>query len=117
MNIQDWKVKTTAEGAIAQVKNLILGLQQSKVLQKSQSGRIYIQTIGDPLEFATVEILCTQEEIEKVNSAEAAGEVVSVHYKGIDYVGYIQDRPEWSVVIHGRWYTSSIIILVQEKVT
>ena len=77
------------------------------------SGELHIQTIGDPLYFAQVKLLCTREEYPRVNKAESDGSVLSLVYRGKTYIGYINGRPSWESIIAGHWYTTEIEFLIE----
>lgn len=115
MRIQDWKLKRNND-ILAQVLLFVPGIEQSKVVQKTLSGAVYVQTIGVGTQYATIEILVTREELRLVNSAEADGALVSVEYRGVKYLGVIEAAPEWAAMMPGEWYTTTIKLLIEAVV-
>lgn len=115
MNIHDWKVKYGDE-IVAQVMAFVPNVAGNKVLTKALDGTVYIQTIGSGIKNAKIDILCTSEEIELVNEAEATGAVISAEYRGKIYIGYIEEQPEWETVQPGEWYKTTITLLIEEVV-
>lgn len=115
MNIHDWKVSYGDE-VVAQVLTFTPGISSTKVLTKALDGTVYIQTIGTGQKHASVSILCTMEEKMKVDIAESDGGVITVVYRGVTYVGYIEEALSWEIVSPGEWYKSTFALLIEEEV-
>jgi len=52
-----------------------------------------------------------------VNEAEADGALVSVVYRDKQYLGYIEEAPDWSALTPGESYTASFNLLIDEEVS
>lgn len=115
INIHSWKLSRDSV-TLAQVLSFLPGINQTKVISKALDGSIYIQTIGTGTKQASVTIFATREEMPAVNSAEADGALVSLVYRNIQYLGYIEEAPEWSVIIPGEGYASTFTLLIDEEV-
>lgn len=116
MNIHDWKVSYGDE-IVAQVLTFTRGVTSTKVLTKSLDGTVYIQTIGSGLKVASVTILCTTDEKMKVDIAESEGAVITVVYRDVTYIGYIEAAPSWEIVSPGEWYKANFTLLIEEEVS
>lgn len=115
MNIHDWKVTYNNE-IIAQVLSFVPNVVGNKILTKSLDGTVYIQTVGVGLKNAAVEMLCSREQIDLVNMAEAEGGVITAVYRDKTYIGYFEEAPEWEAVSPGEWYKTTMTLLIEEEV-
>ena len=52
-----------------------------------------------------------------VNEAEADGALVSVVYRDVQYLGYIEEAPDWTEKIAGESYTATFKLLIDEEVS
>lgn len=116
MNIHEWKI-TYDNKVVGQVLSFVRNVGSNKVLTRALDGTVYIQTIGSSLPYADITILCSREEKDIVNLAEAEGGVITAKYRGKIYIGYIEEQPEWEAQSPGEWYTTSIRLLIEEEVS
>lgn len=116
MNVLDWKV-TRGNLYLGQLKTFTPGISQSKVIQKTLSGEVYVQTIGIGLHTADVTIFVDREQLALINEAEADGALVSIVYRDKVYHGLIEEAVEWTAIIPGEWYDGSFIFLIEQTAT
>lgn len=117
MNITDWKL-SRGSVTLAQILTF-LGpkIEQTKVTNKALDGSVYIQTIGTGAKYADVTIFATRDEMPAVNEAEADGALVSIVYRDVQYLGYIEEAPDWTKKIAGENYTATFKLLIDEEVS
>lgn len=114
MNVLLWKLKRSGRD-IAQVKAFVPAIEQNKVIQRTLSGEVYVQTIGRGVRSASVTIFVTREELSLVNEAEADGALVSLVYRDTIYHGIIEAAVEWSAVVPGVWYDGQFRLLIEQS--
>lgn len=117
MSITDWKLSRDSV-TLAQILTF-LGpkIEQTKVTTKALDGSVYIQTIGTGTKYADVTIFATRDEMPAVNEAEADGALVSIVYRDVQYLGYIEEAPDWTEKIAGENYTATFKLLIDEEVS
>lgn len=115
MNVHEWKVSFD-NTVMGQVLSFVKALEQVKITSKALDGTVYIQTVGSPTVTATVSVFSSKEEMELLNEAEAAGARISVVYRGVTYLGYIESKLQWQTVYPGKWYNASMTLLIEEEV-
>ena len=117
MSITDWKLSRDSV-TLAQILTF-LGpkIEQTKVTTKALDGSVYIQTIGTGNKYADVTIFASRAEMPAVNEAEADGALVSVVYRDVQYLGYIEEAPDWTEKIAGENYTATFKLLIDEEVS
>jgi hypothetical protein len=115
MSIRDWKVYFDSE-VVGQVLSFKPAIDQTMIVTKSLSGGIYIQTIGTGTKTAKVEVFVTNEERDAINNAQSIGGLISIVYSGKQYVGYIEEPPDWSEKYPGKYYTAELSFLIEEEV-
>lgn len=116
MMIENWKLSRDSV-ALAQILSFVPSVEQTQVLSKALDGSVYIQTIGSMLKFANVSIFANNEEIKLIDKAAADGALISCVYKDTQYLGYMEDIPDWSTLQAGVWYHSNIKLLIEEEVS
>lgn len=116
MSISSWKMSVDSV-VLAQVLKFIPSIDQVKVTSKALDGSIYIQTIGTGTKQADVTIFALRDDISDINQAEADGAVVSVVYRDTQYLGYIDEAPDWEEKEAGESYTATIKLLIEEEVS
>ena len=116
VDITTWKLSLNSV-TLAQVLTFLPGIDQTKVVSKALDGSIYIQTIGTGCKYSNVTIFATRSEMTAVNEAEADGALVSVVYRDVQYLGYIEAAPEWSEKEAGEYYTAIFKLLIEEEVS
>lgn len=116
-SITSWKLSRDS-ATLAQILTF-LGpkIEQTKVVSKALDGSVYIQTIGTGNKYADVTIFATRDEMPDVNEAEADGALVSVVYRDVQYLGYIEEAPDWTEKIAGESYTATFKLLIDEEVS
>ena len=115
MSIRDWKVYSDSD-VIGQVLSFHPAIDQTMVVTKALSGAIYVQTIGSGTKTAKVGILVTKDERDAVNYAQSIGKVISIVYSEKQYVGFIEEPPDWSEKYPGMYYTAELSFLIEEEV-
>ena len=115
MDYTGWKMRDNSGKIIGQVLKFEKGIDRNKVVQKSLNGVVYIQTIGDGIPYADIDLFCTREQRDFVNVAEASGEYVSVIYRDTKYYGYIEEEPDWNANKPGEYYTATFKLLIEEQ--
>ena len=116
MSIDNWKLSRNSV-VLAQILSFLPGKSQTKVVSKALDGSVYIQTIGSATRHAAVTIFATRDEMPAVNDAEADGAVVSVVYRDKQYLGYIEEAPDWTDKEPGEYYTGTFTLLIEEEVS
>lgn len=116
MTIQDWKLSRDSV-PLAQILTFKTGTDRTKVVSKALDGSIYIQTLGDGIRYADLSIIATREETTLVEAAEADGALVSCVYRDVQYLGYIEEAPDWDAIQPGFWYGASLRLLIDEEVS
>lgn len=116
MNVVDWKVRINNE-IVGQVLSCFGNRESTKIVSKTIDGSITVQTIGEPVSFVELVLLCTVEEKEKFVRYEPDGSIVSVRYRDKQYYGYFDGSVNWSTVIPGEWYNASGKLLITEEMT
>lgn len=115
MNVSEWKL-SVADEVIAQVLSFVKALDQHKITSKALDGSIYIQTVGHPVKYATVNLFASCEEKDRFNELEADGSLMTLVYRDKVYYGYIEYTPNWSTVYPGKWYSTEVKFLIMEEV-
>lgn len=97
---------------IAGILSFLPATEGNKIVSRLYDGTYHVQTIGTPAECADINIVVTsQDMLRVVNAAEAAGDILIAHYKGVDYAGYIENRVSWQHIARGQVYTGSLRFL------
>lgn len=94
-----------------------------QITNKTLSGNLHVQTIGEPLKFITFEALSNQTQVDLISSLWVSG----ANFKFIDgatwYTGLIEGLPEWERITprysnqDARKYTAVIKFYVKEAGT
>lgn len=116
VDITTWKLSLNSV-TLAQVLTFLPGIDQTKVVSKALDGSVYIQTIGTGVKYANITIFATRDEMPAVNEAEAEGALVSIVYREVQYLGYIEEAPDWTEKIPGESYTATFKLLIGEEVS
>jgi len=114
-NVHEWKV-VFDDTVLGQVLSFTKDLEQVKVVSKALDGTVYIQTVGAPTHTATVSVFSSQTERELLNEVEASGAAIRVTYRGVTYLGYIQNKLQWQAVYPGKWYSAEMVLLIEEAI-
>lgn len=115
-DINTWKLKN-GNNIIGQVLSFEKSVDRSKIVSKSLNGTIYIQTLGNGTTYADSTIFCSALQRDALNLAEALGSLLTLTYRDQNYVGYIEDVPEWETNAPGEWYTATIKFLIEGTIT
>lgn len=116
MSIDTWKLSRDSV-VLAQVLSFIKKIESSKVVTKALDGSVYIQTIGDGTNVADITLFASVTNKDLINVADAEGALVSVVYQDTQYLGYIEETPDWQAAEPGVWYVASIKLLIDEEVS
>ena len=88
-----------------------VGYESTRVENVLLDGTPIVQTVGSPLEIATVVLYCTDVEAEALNLIFANSTKVQVNWPSRYVTGYIRTQPSWSEAGF-RYYSSTLTILV-----
>lgn len=115
VDVHEWKVSFD-NTILGQVLSFVKALDQVKVTSKALDGTVYMQTVGAPTHTATVSVFSSREEMDLLNAAEAAGARISVVYRDVTYLGYVETKLQWQTVYPGKWYSANMVLLIEEEV-
>ena len=83
------------------VQSVIPDTDSNKVENKLLNGAVYMQTIGDSIETATVRCLSTLAQWENLSDSAANAVPVTVTFETETYTGLITGRPSFSLFNKG----------------
>ena len=109
-----WTLSTEAGVELAKVLNFTPALERTKILTRLYGGAYLAQTVGQPSERPTANIVVeSMAALESVNEAEASCALLRLSYAGKIYTGYIAAAPKWTPIIRGRVYSAAIQLAVE----
>lgn len=110
-DINLWKVKHDNE-IIGEVLKLIPGIETQKVLHTALNGAVYVQQIGPGIKQLRLTIFVdSQDQLMKVEEANAGGGFISIQYRNKIYYGFItDDKIEWEEAKPGCCYTADVTV-------
>lgn len=109
-NINTWKLRRNGE-ALCQILTFTPALEPRKIVSKALNGTLYVQTVGNPVKKAAVELFALREELDAVNLAEAEGALLQLTYRNTEWHGYIEAAPDWKIGVAGMAYTATVTFL------
>ena len=111
-----WNLTTENGAELAKVLNFTPALDRTKIITKLYGGGYLAQTVGEPAQRPTVNILVdSMDNLRAVEEAEAACTPLLLTYRETTFTGYIYAAPKWSPVIRGKVYTAPIEFAVLEE--
>lgn len=100
---------------LCEVVNVSFGIERNKINTKLYGGQYLTQTFGVGARYLNLTIrVYSQEDMQKINRAEAENRLLTVRYKGNEYDGYIEAEPRWTPVVYGEIYRASVRFLIEE---
>lgn len=114
IDVNQWKLKV-GDLIIGQVLRCERGREGIRIFTKSLGGRVFIQTVGDPLDYIDADILCSPLERDYLNEYVTLGEFFKLTYRDETYGGYIEGDPSWETIYPGEWYKATIKLVRQPE--
>lgn len=108
-----WELRKNSGELLGAVEHVDYGLTRNKIETLLLDGTPMVQTVGSPAESPTVTVLVKSQEAQRaVNEAEATGELVRCEYHGRVMTGYLSGVPRWQPALKGKWYRTSVKLLL-----